>query len=319
MCQRALIAVAISAIVLAIASRKQKRSAVLSSHNERVIILGASTTDGIGASIAAESLKRSVRSIILVGRSADGLRKVQEQLTATFPAECRATTVIPFQADCTCDTDVLAVRDRAVNEFGGVDTVYVVFGSIVTKTLLGVAGADPVHGGDAPANLSHTELSHVHSAMEEACTVNVTGTALVLAAFIPVLQTSSRAPHIGVIGSLAALIPAPTRALYCAVKAAQQQLVLGAAAECETQAQIPGRSLVKFTILAPGTVATSFRPRDPRARALSPTVVARHAIDCINRGTTGIVPLPSKYFVAWILSILLPKLVQRGAHAKYGY
>ena len=319
MCQRALIAVVCSVIVLAIALRKQKRSAVLPSRNERVIILGASTTDGIGASIAAESLKRGVRSIILVGRSADGLRNVHKQLIATFPAECRATTVIQFPADCTRDADVLAVRDRAVSEFGGVDTLYVVFGSIVTKTLLGVAGADPVQGDDTPTNLSPAELSHVHSAMEEACTINVTGTALVLVAFIPVLQTSSRAPHVGVIGSLAALIPAPTRALYCAVKAAQQQLVLGAAAECETQAQIPGRSLVKFTVLAPGTVATSFRSRDPHARALSPTVVAHHAIDCINKGSTGVVPLPSKYFIAWLLSILLPKLVERGAHAKYGY
>ncbi|WFD36045.1 hypothetical protein MCUN1_002916 [Malassezia cuniculi] len=316
-----IIAVALALAVAARLLRAQKlRSNAIPPASERVVILGASTVNGIGAAIAAKALARGVRQIMLVGRNAQGLREVKEHLSAS--AGCSASIVI-HAADCTRDADVLATRDTVVAEFGGVDTLHIVFGSIVDETLLGAAGADPIRqdGGAVTSD----GLANVHAAMDASCTLNVTGTALVLAAFIPLLQTSSRHPHVGVIGSLASLIPAPTRALYAAVKSAQQQLVLGVATECTSQAKIPGNSHVKFTVFAPGSVATSFSTTEARASAIPPSKVADTVIRAIDHGHTGVIPIPHKYFAAWMLSIFWcvsadsPNMIERSAHAKYGY
>ena len=45
----------------------------------------------------------------------------------------------------------------------------------------------------------------------------------------------------------------------------------------------------------------------------------------VDAGKTGVVPVPGKYYIAWIVSIFAcviansPRIVERGAHAKYDY
>ena len=309
-------AIALLLLVACFRRRTQRRVRRLKADEERVVILGASTTDGIGAAIASESIARGVRRVLLVARNKEGLERVRDQLVAQHGKS--AAGVICHVADCSSEAGVVSVREAAVAQFCGVDTLHIVFGSMVDNTLLGVTGNDPIHDGHNAGEASPSGIAKLHAAVERACAINVTGTALVLAALIPLLQTSSKNPHVCVIGSLASLIPAPTRAIYAAAKAAQQQLVLGVATECTSQARAPGRSLVKFTVLAPGSVATSFTPR-ANPNAIGPAEVARTALAKVDAGATGVVPVPAKYFAAWILSIFAPHIVERGAHAKYNY
>lgn len=297
--------IAITAALLLLLARhrckEQCRTRVVPANKERVVILGASTVDGIGAAIAAESLARGVRQVMLVGRNEQGLKHVKEHLCAKCGSA--ALDIVLRPADCSNTADVLAARDAAADQFGGIDTLYIVFGSMIDSTLLGITGNDPIRDGKDAGPTTQSGLANLHGVMERACTINVSGTALTLASFVPLMQKFSMRPHICVIGSLASVIPAPTRAIYAAVKAAQQQLVLGFATECASQARVPGISLVKFTVLAPGSVDTSFSARRSNAGAMRATDVARCAVVKVDAGKTGVVPVPGKYIIAWIASI----------------
>ena len=91
-------------------------------------------------------------------------------------------------------------------------------------------------------------------------------------------------------------------------------LIESVALECETQAQMPGRALVQFSVLAPSTVSTSFRESsgvevrasDLRsAHQLRAQDVAARAVFDVDHGNTGINPMPWKYFLVWVLRPLM--------------
>jgi len=190
-----------------------------------------------------------------------------------------------------------------------------VFGALWTQSLLGIAGTDPTADRHATGP-TREGLQTVSDSVRAINDANITGTALVLSALLPRLQTNSKAPYVCIVGSLASLVPAPTRSMYCATKSAQQMLVQSVAAECASQAKIDGYAHVHFVVLAPSTVQTSFRShmaltQGPLTTApsstssLRPSHVARQAISCVEQGITGVVPMPSKYFWVWLLSPLL--------------
>lgn len=200
-------------------------------------------------------------------------------------------------------------------EFGGIDTLYIVFGALWTQSLLGVAGTDP-HVAPTMTGPTRAGLQTVSDCVRTINDANITGTALVLSALLPRLQTNSKAPYVCVVGSLASLVPAPTRSMYCATKCAQQMLVQSVAIECASQAKVEGYVHVPFVVLAPSTVQTSFRthmaltqgphPVAPKQTgSLHAADVAQLALSCVERGTTGVVPLPRKYFWVWLLSPLM--------------
>lgn len=159
-------------------------------------------------------------------------------------------------------------------------------------------------------------LAETSRAVQRMTDANIKGTALVLTALLPCLQTLSNVPYVAVIGSLASLVPAPTRAMYCATKAAQQMLVQSVAAECVTQARVADRQLVRFVTLAPSSVSTSFRARMsvndesndnasvPRRACLSADRVGFAAVQCVDQGVVGVQPLPFRYFFVWLLAPL---------------
>lgn len=314
--------------------RIHERKSILPSSQERIVILGASSVNGIGAAIARQCLARGAYNIMLVGRRSDALREVKLALISGLESEAakaRAQNIELFVADCTDEEDVLRLASAIVQDFGGIDTLYVVFGAICTQPLLSMAGLDPLCDPDAKEP-TLGGLRATSNAMQQSNAANITSTALILTALIPALQTNSKAPYVAVIGSLASLVPAPTRGLYCATKAAQQMLVLSTAAECASQARVAGRALVKFVVMAPSTVATFFSTRlaigvpadqkqAPRStgRMLSAHDVGETVVRCVERGVTGVVPMPYRFFFVWLLSPLLPSLVERGAHRRYGY
>ena len=54
--------------------RIYERKSILPSSEERIVILGASSVNGIGAAIAQQCLERGAYNIMLVGRRSDALR-----------------------------------------------------------------------------------------------------------------------------------------------------------------------------------------------------------------------------------------------------
>ncbi|WFC98436.1 hypothetical protein MYAM1_001163 [Malassezia yamatoensis] len=227
------------------------RKRVLPTCEERIVILGASSVNGIGAAIAAQCLVRGAHNIMLVGRRSDALREVKMALIAqqdTPEQRERAEQLQLFVADCTDEEDVLRIADSVNQNFGGIDTVYIVFGIMCGQPLLALADMDPMAGATRTQPTLES-LRSVSEVAQQCSNANMTGTALVLAALIPCLQTTSNSPYVALIGSLAALIPAPTRSLYCATKAAQQMLVQSIASECRAQAEKKGRALVQFYLL----------------------------------------------------------------------
>lgn len=312
-------------------SKRNDRRNELPPSEERIVILGASSVNGIGAAIARRCMARGAYNIMLVGRRSDSLREVKMSLIAaqeTEEGKARAEQLQLFVADCTDEEDVLRLSLAISQDFGGLDTLYIVFGVICTQSLLALENMDPVMGAKT-IDPTLQGLLTISETTRQSNAANISGTALVLAALIPYLQTKSKRPYVAVIGSLAALVPAPTRALYCASKAAQQMLVQSVAAECASQARIAGRNLVRFVVLAPSTVATSFStrmtvgPKNTRSRSLkkmlSPESVGNTVVECVDRNKTGVVPMPYKYFLVWLLAPLLPGLVERGAHRRYEY
>ena len=156
-------------------------------------------------------------------------------------------------------------------------------------------------------------------------------------------STSSR-PAVVTIGSVAGLIPAPTRAVYCASKSAQHLLVRSVDLECESQAGMPGpgqsrRARVHFLLVAPGPIKNSFvatysvdastGPRDRRDHALGVEDVVRATLRRVDAEQWGVLVMPSYLRVAWILTCLDATYVYptdlrrawlgRAAHRLYRY
>lgn len=264
------------------APARRNRSRLLPPHEERIVILGASS--GTGAALARAYARRSPRRLVLVARRAPLLACVQEECVSRFashttgsdphltPNQAKARVQI-FEADCGIPEDVHRLMNFLQDD--GVDTVHLCFGASALKPLLGVAGVDPVPytPSSPPATDSVPDstiaprptvprlsgLQNVAQIMAKMSETNQSATALTLAALVPLLQTTSPRPVVGVLSSVAALVPAPTRALYGAAKAAQLVLVEGIALEAERQAFESGRTRVRFATILPGTIATGFR------------------------------------------------------------
>ncbi|KAE8271756.1 hypothetical protein A4X09_0g584 [Tilletia walkeri] len=259
-------------------SRMPARHRIIPPSSERIIIFGASS--GTGAAIAKYYAHRGCRHLVLVARRIEQLQEIREEcLAISKKKKGGEMDVICVSADCTKDTDVVNVRKVILEQLGGIDTVHITLGVSALLPLLGIAGVDPVRPTtiSSPSQQQQTThassfaLSSTYTAVSRACTANITSTALLLTTFTPILQLSSPAPAIHILSSLAALFPAPTRALYGATKAAQLILAQGFELETQTQAGLEGeltpqsstrkgiRKRVNFVYLCPGTILSGFR------------------------------------------------------------
>ncbi|KAK0538552.1 hypothetical protein OC834_000396 [Tilletia horrida] len=282
-------------LLLLARSSSRSRQRIIAPAAERVIVLGASS--GTGAAIAREYAVRGCGALVLVARRREQLEAIRAECLALTSGKGKSKSkdktpnIICAAADCTKDTDVANLRKLVIEQLGGIDTVHITLGVSALLPLLGIAGVDPVRpspsSGDssptspqatttakkAPTHASSFALSSTYTAVSRACTANVTSTALLLTAFAPVLQLSSKAPSIHILSSLAALFPAPTRALYGATKAAQLILAQGFELETQSQAGYEGelvagsvdtgtsqrRAKITFVYLCPGTILSDFR------------------------------------------------------------
>lgn len=310
---------------------RKRRPARITPSGERVAILGASTEDGLGATFLQHYLERGARQVVIVGRRRAALEAVREAVLRRVPTKHPDAVVHVFAADCTKTDDVIALRDFLLTELHGLDTLQIVFGVTSILPILGLASVDPlgVNARDAasPSDVHPTAegLTSIADTVQHSCDGNIKGTAIVLGALvrapltqIPVLQTTSADPVVVGTGSVAGLIPAPTRAVYCATKSAQHYLLDSVALECEAQAghTVPGtdkrRALVRFLIVAPGPIKNSFvktyavdsgsGPRDNRDRALDVHDVVRETLMAVDADHMGMLVLPRHVFWASLLT-----------------
>lgn len=320
------------------ALRRPTRRIALAPPHERVAILGASTLDGLGAALLRAYLARGTKQITIVGRRREALAAVRDAALAAHPGTDAQVSI--FAADCTRAADVVALRTHLEQAYGGLDTLHIVFGVTSVLPLLGIADVDPlgVNAGDGAPGIDADAagLERIASTAMHSANGNLAGTAVVLGALIPLLQTTSAQPAVAVTGSVAGLVYAPTRSIYCATKAAQHFFVNSVALECDRQAGIPvrgggRRAHVRFLIVAPGPIRNSFvakyavdsasGPRDDRTNALDVGDVARAAVARLDYDAFGMHVLPAYAFAGALASQFSATraLVARISHRLYRY
>ncbi|WFD21212.1 hypothetical protein MCAP1_003473 [Malassezia caprae] len=304
--------------------RRGQRIAKLPASEERVVILGASTLDGLGAALLKQCLLRGTEHLMIVGRRRDALEQVRDHMLAQTAGRRSARAHVEIVcAELTSSADIAALRDRILQQWGGLDTLHIVFGVTSILPVLGVADVDPCGvnaSGAASTDVHPTRegLDRIAAAVRRSSDGNLTGTAMVLGALVPILQTTSAHPAVVVIGSVAGLVPAPTRAVYCATKASQHFLVRSVELECESQAGtlVPGtqrrRARVPFLLVAPGPIQNSFvatyavdartGPRDNRENALKVHDVISATLARLDHAQWGTLVMPTRAYVASLLA-----------------
>lgn len=330
-------------------------------YEERVLILGASNERGVGEALALQYARRGCRDLILVGRNLEGLEAVKRRcieqakegeeydMSDEAPGDeaklQHETRIHCISADCSQAADVDRLRKQVSAKFKGLDTLHICFGVSALLPLLGVAGVDPVRpSSKQDANKVYADkagLEAVQQAVTSASNVNVAGTAVCLAAFLPMLQTTSRFPAAVLMSSAAALFATPTRSVYAATKSAQLSLFRSVAIEAQAhQEAAPAasgkpRANVRFLAVCPGTISSSFRHSAVDLDAstemsqdlawvkgekmLSAASVAEKTIFAVDRYSHGTLTLPRFYaFATWIDKIF-PGFIAKQARKKYAY
>ncbi|KAG6840332.1 hypothetical protein C0991_007414 [Blastosporella zonata] len=283
---------------------------------ERVLILGASS--GIGQSIAKQYAERGAR-VCVVGRRADKVAEVAEECRASGGTSS-SSRVLGVVADFANVEDMVRLRGTLQKEWQGVDTVVVAAGVSALQPLMAVAGVEAVAGDSfSPSQASAEGIQRAVSISEAATRGNYTGPLIAAITFIPLLSSSSHAPSILLVSSLAAVIPAPTRTIYASTKAAS--LVLYQALSIEHPS-------IAFTCVLPSTVEGDFRAsavdagpvreKDPNKHGLKRVDVARRCVDAVDAGEkTVFMPITMRagHFLYWIC----PSFVEWRARKKYNF
>ena len=306
--------------------QKSKRTKKVSKSDERVLILGASTLDGLGAEFLRQYLERGARQIVIVGRRKQALDHVRDTMLKRTEGRGERhphAQVYVVPTELTDTEGVIKLRDFVMKNLHGLDTLHIVFGVTSILPILGVANVDPynVNASGQATDFLHASregLDQIAQTVQHSSDGNLKGTAIVLGAMLPILQTTSANPAVITIGSVAGLIPAPTRAVYCASKSSQHYLIRSVELECEAQAgtPVPGsdmrRTRVNFLLVAPGPIKNSFvatyavdattGPRDNRERALEVPDVVQGTLRRVDGEQWGILVIPSHAFVGSLLA-----------------
>ncbi|WWC98206.1 hypothetical protein V866_005097 [Kwoniella sp. B9012] len=240
------------------------RETVVLPHEERVVLLGASS--GVGRDLAHAYAKRGAR-ICLVARRSDALERVKAECIALGAKE-ENLLVVP--ADVTSTDDLVKVREVVEKAWSGLDTLHILAGLPSTSMLMDLAGVSlnkqdankppsgaPLSfsnsaGGEGSAGPSKAGLDKVAFEARAVSEVNYVGTILALTCFLPLLASTSKSPALHHLSSVAATVPAPHRVIYAATKSAGLMAVESCRVECEGCG-------VRFFSFCPGTIDNEFR------------------------------------------------------------
>ncbi|ETS77320.1 hypothetical protein PFICI_11194 [Pestalotiopsis fici W106-1] len=286
-----------------LSARLRRRDRRLKHDQERVLILGASS--GVGRAVAKQYAERGARVCVVARRA--------EEISA-LAQEC-GDHCIWHVADFSKAEDMVQVRDRLQGEWQGLDTLHVCAGVSALQPVMALTGAQPgkdatVSGIDAAARIAGRAVQG-----------NFDGPLVSALTFIPMLTRTSSAPAILLVSSVAAVIPAPTRALYASTKAASLLLYQSLAIE---------HPQIAFTFVLPATIEGNFRAsavdagpvreEDPNKTGLKIGYVAQRCIDAVDRAVTGNVILPwFPYSIGQYLYKIWPAYVEKRARQKYNF
>ncbi|GKT66326.1 NAD-binding protein [Colletotrichum tofieldiae] len=300
----ALTALAILLAQRSLAAQSRRRDKRLTHTNERVLILGASS--GVGRAVAKRYASRGAR-VCVVARRADDI--------ATLSEEC-GEKCIWHAADFTNVDDLISLRTRLEEEWQGLDTLHICAGVSALQPIMALTGTK-----SAEVDADAAGIQKAVDIAGHAVKGNFNGPLASALTFIPMLTRTSEAPAILLVSSVAAVIPAPTRALYAATKASSLLLFQSLAIEHPN---------ISFAFILPATIEGNFRASavdsgivredDPNKHGLKIDYVAEKCINSVDRGITGNVVLPKfPYAVAQYLYLLWPSFIEARARKKYNF
>ncbi|KAH6652424.1 short-chain dehydrogenase [Truncatella angustata] len=287
-----------------ITAKARRRDGHLKHAEERVLILGASS--GVGRATAKQYAARGAR-VCFVARRADEI--------STLAEECGDKCIWQV-ADFSKADDMISLRTRVEKEWQGLDTLHICAGVSALQPIMALTGT---RSPDEDA-----EGSGIRSAVNiagRAIQGNFNGPLVSALVFIPMLTRTSSSPSVLLVSSVAAIIPAPTRALYAATKASSLLLFQSLAIE---------HPQIAFTFVLPATIEGNFRASavdagpvreaDPNKNGLKIVYVAQRCIDAVDRAITGNVVLPKfPYAFAQYLYLLWPSFIEKQARKKYNF
>ncbi|KAJ3574994.1 hypothetical protein NPX13_g4186 [Xylaria arbuscula] len=288
-----------------ITKAKRKRPTRIQPSKERVVILGASS--GVGRALTKYYAARGAK-VYAVARREELVRKLADECGAG----CEA-----FVGDFTSPEDMKRLRSNILRKWGGLDTLHICAGVSAVQPAMALTG---VQSRD-----EDPEITGVKRAVEiagEATQGNFVGPLVVATTFIPMMQRSSASPTILLVSSVAAFIPAPTRALYAATKAASLLFFQSLAIE---------HPEITFSCIMPATIQGNFRSTavdvdpllrrgEPNKKGLTVEYVAGRCAEAVDLGLGGTVVLPwFPYAIAHHLYYIWPSLIERHARKKYGF
>lgn len=187
-------------------------------------------------------------------------------------------------------------------------------------------------------------LTRVATIASQSYSANVTPSLLLTTAFLPLLLASS-SPRIAVLSSVAAEIPAPTRAIYAANKAAASMLMRSLRIELEQLVQESAdskgrrRSKIGITLIHPASIDTGLRSsaldvvaplsasgpsaaghgQGKERKTMTPLYVAEQVIRAISQEKDEVWLPRSYWWISKLAMVLLPEVVNQGARKKYGF
>jgi len=221
----------------------------------------------------------------------------------------------------------LTISFVLVVEWGGVDTLVIAAGVSSVQPLLALAGVDANSTVGSPEGgpPSAEGVQNVKDVAAKAMHGNFVGPMTSCVTFIPLLERTSPSPAILLLSSVASVIPAPTRTLYGATKAAAFTLFRSLAIE---------HPKITFSSVLPASVEGDFRSRavdtdadtgvaqpDQRPqqveKKLTKNYVAHQCVDAVD-WSKRTVWLPRWYALAHAFYWIFPSVVERGARKKYG-
>ncbi|TRX92696.1 hypothetical protein FHL15_006370 [Xylaria flabelliformis] len=289
-----------------ILNTKNYRFGLVQPTEERVLILGASS--GLGRTLAKQYAARGAK-VCAVARRSEPLAELAQ--------EC-GDGCLPFVADLTDVADMEKLRELLLRQWGGLDTLHICAGVSAVQPVMALAG---IKSG----NEEDPDAGSVRSATEiagRAVQGNFFGPLTAALMFIPMLKRTSPSPAILLVSSVAAIVPAPTRGLYAATKAASLLLFQSLAIE---------HPEIAFTCVLPATIEGNFRSSavdahlsqkidETNKKGLKLEYVASRCADAVDEGLRGNIVLPwMPYAIAHHLYYILPSFIEKQARKKYNF
>ncbi|KAJ7036788.1 hypothetical protein C8F04DRAFT_465535 [Mycena alexandri] len=321
-----LLALALVPILTFLRTRRPKRSSKLPRATERVVILGASS--GIGCTLAHQYARLGVRGICVVGRRVDKVAEVVQECEVEVgkskEGKGAKTEILGVAGDFADPGDMVEVRRRVEEAWGGLDTLIVAAGVSALRPPMAVAGAP----NSASGSVGKDAIQHVVEATSSAMRGNYVGPLVAAVTFIPLLQHTSPRPALLLLNS-----PAPTRAIYASTKAASLHLYQSIAIEHPKIAvslvmpsTVEGdfrRGAVDAAIFGASSVdgadgMSAVREADPNKYGFKREVVAQRCVDAIERGEKNVF-MPWAVGLGHLLYWVWPAFVERRASVKYNF